>query len=143
MFYAPCQAADPTASFFHDYNELPRAALDVDQWIADAPSVAVVTLQAPSVLAQVDREAVDQAITAWRSSPAGSGHKAFFALAMQLKRAGMSPSEMEALLTQEAQYAHSPSERHAEIPGLVATCGIDPRHAAPSTKQAAYRGVLG
>lgn len=135
MFYAPCQAADPTASFFHDHNEQPRTAVDVDWWLEGARSLAAVSLPIKPLLHRpIGRAAVDKAIAKWRAAPAGFGHSAFYALATQLKRAGMSAVELKAWLTQEADYARSPKERHAEIPGLVA--------AAHFTKQSAPRDVL-
>jgi hypothetical protein len=139
LFYAPCMAAEQTASFFHDYNEVPRTALDVDRWVAAATSVAPVPLPTiSSVLLQPNRQAVSQAITVWRSTPAGSGRTAFYALAMRLLRAGISLSEMQALLEQEAQHAHSPRERYAEIPALIAAVELVRAKAEPFTKQASY-----
>jgi len=121
LFYAPCQAADATASFFHEHNDQPRTALDVDHWrTAGTSSIAarpIATL--PSLHGPIERAAVDKAIAKWRAAPAGSGHSAFFALAAQLKRAGMSAMELDSLLKQEAQHARSPRERHAEIPNLI------------------------
>lgn len=144
MFYAPCQASDPTASFFHDYNELPRKALDVDRWMAAATSVAAVPLPTiASVLPQSGRQAVFQATTVWRSTPAGSGRKAFYALAMRLMRAGISLNEMEVLLTQEAQHAHSPRERHSEIPALIAASGLIRSRLSRLQSKRHIRRVLG
>lgn len=120
LFYAPCQAADPTASFFHDHSEQARAALDVDHWMTTAICMSVNAAPSmPLVPPQVDHRAVASAVAAWRAAPLGSGHKAFFALSARLKRAGMSVNEVETLLKQEAEYAQSPRERRAEIPGLL------------------------
>lgn len=118
LFYAPCQAADPSASFFHDHAEQPRTALDVDRWLtAGLSSMAVRPV--PSLDGPIERCAVQKAIGKWRAAPAGTGHSAFFALAAHLKRAGLSAMEIESLLTQEAQHARSPRERRAEIPNLI------------------------
>lgn len=135
LFYAPCQAADPTASFFRDHNDQPRTALDVDRWLEGARSLPAVSVPiTPLLHGPIERAAVEKAIGRWRAAPAGSGHSAFFALAAQLKRAGMSAMKLEGLLAKEAEHARSPNERHAEIRGLVA--------AAHSTKQAASREVF-
>jgi hypothetical protein len=122
LFYAPCQAADPTVSFFHDHSEQPRTALDVDHWMTAVTSSIAARPMAtlPLLPRPIERAAVDKAIGKWRTASAGSGHSAFFALAVQLKRAGMSAMEMESLLKQEAQHGRSPRERHAEIPNLIA-----------------------
>ncbi len=121
LFYAPCQAADPTASSFHDHNDQPRTALDVDHWMtAGTSSIAARPMATlPSLHGPIERAAVDKAIAKWRAAPAGSGHSAFFALAAQLNRAGLSAMELESLLKQQAQHARSPRERHAEIPNLI------------------------
>ncbi len=121
MFYAPCQATDPTASFFHDHNEQPRTALDVDHWMTAGRSstAAKPVTMLPLLHGPIEKGAVDKAIAKWRAAPAGSGHSAFYALAAKLKRAGMSAVELESLLTQETQHARSLRERHAEIPNLI------------------------
>ncbi len=135
LFYAPCQAADPTASFFRDHKDRRRTALDVDRWLEGARSLPAVSVPTTPLLhGPIERAAVDKAIGRWRAAPAGSGRSAFFALSAQLRRAGMSAVELKALLTQEADHARSPKERHAEIQGLVA--------AAHFTKQAASREGL-
>lgn len=121
LFYAPCQAANGSASFFHDHNELPRAALEVDRWLEGARSLPAVSVpMTPLQHGPIEKGAVDKAIGKWRAAPMGSGHSAFFALATQLRRAGMSGMEMGSLLKQEAQHARSPRERYAEIPSLIA-----------------------
>lgn len=142
MFYAPCQAADRAASFFHDHNDQARTALDVDHWLAaatrmSAAQVSTISTNMP-VADQVDHEAVAQAITAWRSAPAGTGHLAFYALSVRLKRAGLSSSDVELLLKREATHAHSPNERRAEISGLIASLGSVHCQSLTFTKQAAY-----
>lgn len=120
LFYAPCQAACRSASFFHDHSEQARAALDVDHWMTTAICMSVNAAPSMSpVPPQVDHRAVASAVTAWRAAPLGSGHSAFFALSARLKRAGMSINEVESLLKQEAEYAQSPRERRAEITGLL------------------------
>jgi hypothetical protein len=144
MFFAPCQAAANEASFFHDHDELPRAALDVDGWLAAGWSISTTpALTMPSVGGRVDREAAAKAVNAWRVTPKGSGRSAFYALSRRLQRAGMSRAELNELLTHEAQYARSPNERRREIPGLVAVRGIDTGFALQCTKQAGYQVDFG
>jgi hypothetical protein len=120
LFYAPCQAAEKAASFFHDHSDVLRAALDVDCWLATANGALDTHLRVVrSVPAQAESSAIQEAISAWRAAPAGSGRKAFFVLARRLQRAGISPNELETLLMQEVRHARSPNERRAEIPGLL------------------------
>ena len=47
------------------------------------------------------------------------GHDMFFILARSLKLAGMDYPEIEMKLRSEADYAYTPDERKAEIPGLI------------------------
>lgn len=64
-------------------------------------------------------EQIEKSISEWRSTPSGEGHIAFFRLACALQGAGLSESEIESRLCEEATYAHSPRDRRAEIKGLM------------------------
>lgn len=121
LLYAPCQAADESGSFFHDHRQLPRTALDVNYWLKGGSKLSAPTLAiAPEVVGHLDRETVVDAIGVWRAAPSGSGHRAFFALAARLRRAGFSTSAVKDVLEEEAQHAHSPHERRREIAGVIA-----------------------
>jgi hypothetical protein len=49
----------------------------------------------------------------------GNGNHTFFELARSLKLAGMNYPEIETTLRSEADHAYTPSERKAEIAGLI------------------------
>ena len=70
---------------------------------------------------EVDWESVELAAKLWRGSQVepGNGHYMFFMLARSLKLAGMDYPEVEMMLRSEADHAHTPNERKAEIPGLI------------------------
>ena len=63
----------------------------------------------------------EEAVAAWRQSPAGTGHEAFFRLALGLVRAGLPLPEVMATLHQEASFARHPEERRREIKDIVRT----------------------
>ena len=70
---------------------------------------------------EVDWAAVESAARLWRESQveSGKGHHMFFMLARSLKLAGMDYHQIKGKLLSEADFAHTPSERKAEIPGLI------------------------
>ena len=61
------------------------------------------------------------AIQKWRAAPAEAGHAAFFQLGVDLRSAGLSMSDIELTLRQEAGYARHPTERRREINGIMRT----------------------
>jgi hypothetical protein len=52
-------------------------------------------------------------------TPKGEGDFAYFEFVIELKKTGMSDRDIEATLLDEAQYAHSPSERRRQIPSVM------------------------
>jgi hypothetical protein len=68
---------------------------------------------------QVQRQAA--AIEKWRSAPAETGNRAFFQLGVDLRSAGLSMSDIESTLRQEAGYARHPAERRREIRSVMQT----------------------
>ncbi|WP_029031530.1 hypothetical protein [Salinarimonas rosea] len=62
---------------------------------------------------------INEAVKCWRSTPAGMGHDAFFALGAALHRAGLEEAEIKAKLYEEAAFANSPRERRDEIRDIL------------------------
>ena len=62
---------------------------------------------------------VEQAVQAWRLTPRGMGHDAFFRLGAALQRAGLNEIEIRAKLYEEAAFGSSPSDRKGEIKGIL------------------------
>jgi hypothetical protein len=52
-------------------------------------------------------------------TPKSEGNDTFYKLAVQLKKAGMRDRGIEATLSDEARYAHSPSDRRRQIPSIM------------------------
>ena len=123
LFYLPSQAADPTQSFFRDYNDASRVPLDPIPWISNGPMPLQPELDTCSDLnddgREIDQARVQTAITNWRSSPKGSGNDNFFKFALDLRRAGMNKGQIETMLRSEAAFGHSPNERRAQIPSII------------------------
>ena len=123
LFYLPSQAADPSQSFFRDYNDTSRVPLDPIPWISNGPMPLQPELDTYSDFADDDRE-IDQArvqtaITNWQNSPKGSGNDNFFKFALDLRRAGMNKGQIETILRSEAALARTPNERTAQIPSII------------------------
>ena len=122
LFFLPCQAKNPRDSFFWDFKD-DRATLNPIQWIENSILVPESFEIKSSVFQQQDRppdqRRIDAAIAKWRTTPQGEGNFAFYRLAVQLKKAGMGDWEIEATLTEEEQYANSPSERRRQIPSIM------------------------
>jgi hypothetical protein len=124
LFYLPCQAQRPDDGFFIEEIE-GRYPLNPSMWIDNSPIPLQPTFESFDALgnetSEVDCAAVELAVKLWRASQveSGNGHHMFFMLARSLKLAGMDYPEIEMTLGSEADYAHTPSERRAEIPGLI------------------------
>jgi hypothetical protein len=123
LFYLPSQAADPSQSFFRDYNDASRLPLDPIPWISNGPMPLQPELDTCSDLDddenQINEALVQAAITNWRNSPKGSGNDNFFQFALELRKAGMNKAQIENMLQSEAAFAHSPNERRAQIPSII------------------------
>ena len=123
LFYLPSQSADPTQSFFRDYNEASRVPLDPIPWISNGPMPLQPELHTCSNFnddgREIDEAQVQTAITNWRNSPKGSGNDNFFKFALDLRRAGMNKGQIETMLRSEAAFGHSPNERTAQIPSII------------------------
>lgn len=136
LFYMPCQAENPLQSFFISYNDDKRAILDAVVWLANT----VIPFSQRSTRAQakpsdagigVDQAMVDSATEEWRRSYAyeGEGNDRFWNYALQLRKAGMRHSEIEAKLTVEAQHGRNAKERRAQIPSIMTSLGHPRRKA--------------
>jgi hypothetical protein len=68
-----------------------------------------------------NEEAVQIAISEWRQSPQfpNEGNDRFFRLGLGLRAAGMTDSELQATLYEEAYYGRSPEERRRQIPSIM------------------------
>jgi hypothetical protein len=123
LFYLPCLAKDQAASFFTYYDDAGRKALDPVIWITNTtPEPA----EPEPVWDENEHRAVNYAIVdaarcEWRATPKGQGNDAFFRFALKLRKAGLSPVEIEAILTEETGHAHSPKDRLAQIKGIMDT----------------------
>lgn len=127
LFYLPRQAKNPEDSFFWDFKD-GRTALDPTQWIENSLFVAESFKITKTAFQEKDREPdqalIEAARTEWRNAtPKGKGNDAFFEFAGKLRKAGMSDWEIEATLLDEAQYAHSPSDRRWQIPSIMKSLG--------------------
>jgi hypothetical protein len=71
------------------------------------------------------------AIDRWRVASLGDGNRGFFQLGRDLRGAGMSATEIDSILRQEAGYAHHPSQRRDQIKSVIRTL------AGPSRRLAA------
>lgn len=131
LFYAPCQANDPSGTFFRDYNDEGRCELDVRAVIANCNSRILDEFieddsVEPEVLLDVSTPANQQtmilsAINRWRSAQKGSGNIGFFKLALSLHRSGLDRRELINTLQREAHHAHSPGQRKAQIKSIVSS----------------------
>jgi hypothetical protein len=70
------------------------------------------------------------AIERWHCTPAESGNRGFFQLGVDLCRAGMSLSEVDSVLRQEAGYGRHPLQRRAQIKGIIGTLRTSSRRLA-------------
>jgi hypothetical protein len=133
LFYLPCQAQDPSQSFFIDYNEPPREILDAELWISNS----FIPYQPPCEQTPlpenenrlVDNDIVSTATAEWRDSKKhpGEGNTRFFRYALELRRAGLSLTEIQAKLNEEVRHGRSPNDRQRQIRSIMETLGKPPR----------------
>jgi hypothetical protein len=130
LFYLPCKAKNPADSFFHEFTNGGRKALDVDQWVTRAISDPKFSLSryedrgtdpitAPRVILDVPNEAVSNAISEWRIATVGGGNEAFFRLGLKLREAGLSFEDVESVLSREAMQGRSPDKRRGQIKSIL------------------------
>lgn len=139
MFYLPCQAKDGKRSFWIDnpgtyidpIDLIERYALpDEAEYIAkeghqnpQSSSYKAMKVKLMEQMNKTDEEEQDRkrqkAIDEWRSTPIGEGDKAFFRLAVKLKKLGLSDFDIRNTLNTEALYGKSPRERKAQVPHIM------------------------
>jgi hypothetical protein len=136
LFYLPCQANEPSHSFFTDYNDVKREILDPIKWVSNTvvhfPQLDGRASTQPRQTRKVDEAAVEQATRVWRESPKypGEGNTRFFNYALALRTAGMSLNEIELKLRDESTFGRSPRERVSQIPSIMTTLGASVRKSA-------------
>jgi len=119
LFYAPCQAAEPRASFFHDYDEAGRTSIDPGLWIErdirdPAPELPDPRSHGETKKYEENIQAIQQATDRWRSTPRGQGNRAFYRFGQELSRAGLNPQAIRTRLLAEARNSASPRDRTAD-----------------------------
>ena len=110
-----------------DYNDAVRGPLNPLLWLANEVGTSELEdidhpepCAAPEdVVRPVSETAVIEATQRWREIAKGSGHTGFFRLAKELQRAGLGTVQIRSQLVAEAQLAHSPRERLAEVSGIM------------------------
>jgi hypothetical protein len=124
LFYLPCHAKANGASFFTYYDDAGRKILDPVTWLQNTipeSEVPEIVWWDESRPREINHAIVDAARREWREAPKGQGNDAFFRFGLQLRKSGLSPAEIRAILTEEASYAHSPKDRKAHIPSIMNT----------------------
>ena len=127
LFYLPCQAKEPSDSFFADYNDDKRKILHPMTWVSNTvvhfPEVD--TKGQPPLWREVDETAVAKATRMWRESRhyPGQGNDRLFQYAVAMRSAGMSLKEIERKLRDEAKFGRSPQERRTQVPSIMRTLG--------------------
>jgi hypothetical protein len=124
LFYAPCQAEETGASFFVDYDDADRAAIDPNLWLEN--DIRNVAIPAPepehsqeTIFSADNAQAIQAATERWRNIPRGQGNRAFYRFAQDLRRAGLNKTEIRTRLNQEAAFGASPKERLADARRMV------------------------
>ncbi len=127
-FYLPSQAADPTQSFFADYNGPGREILNPLPWIQHSvvppsPCAEPSPAAEPSGARMVNEHMAEKAINEWRLSRGhpGEGNASLFALALALRRAGLGHHDIERTLHTEARFGRNPTERTAQVKSIMAS----------------------
>jgi hypothetical protein len=127
LFYLPCIAQAKGASFFAYYDDAGRKTLNPVTWLTNTtPEAEVCEYYEPwdeclDPPPEINHTLVDAARREWRSAPKGQGNDVYFRFALKLRKAGLSPAEIKAILTEEASYARSPKDRKAQIPSILNT----------------------
>jgi hypothetical protein len=127
IFYLPCQAEDPSQSFFVDYKDEGREILDAEVWIRNTvvpfrvPRSPEIHACPPGQHGELNHAIIDNATEEWRRSRLheGEGNDRFWTYAVKLRTGGMSLNQIEAKLYEEAQYAKHPKERRAQIRSIM------------------------
>jgi hypothetical protein len=127
LFYLPCQAKHPEGSFFVDYDEARRTALEPTAWLQQRigtmqTSSAEPTKQDRPVASQPrDEQKIEAAIREWRQNGwrPGEGNHRFFELGLKLASSGASAPDLEGMLRSESFYANTPEDRKRQVPSII------------------------
>jgi hypothetical protein len=124
LFLLPCQAKDSKDNFFHYHKDDGREFLDATVWVENgliptAPEPVEWNRQDYQQSGTINQDAVIAAIAQWQATPKGTGHHAFFQLAVDLRGAGMGAGDIQMTLQAQAALGRSPKERKGEIPGIL------------------------
>jgi hypothetical protein len=127
LFYFPCQAADPEASFSIEvWNPI-----DPDDWLSNPIYPAEGSHVAPEAPRKpreshprpsnrpVNPVAVKEATDRWRATPIGQQNAAFYQLGWDYAKAWMPVWDIETTLRMEAEYANNKPERLRQIPAII------------------------
>jgi hypothetical protein len=123
LFYLPCQAKQPTDSFFYDlYHDDSRETLDPKNWIEHS----VIPFSRPAIRHHqsgrtFDQAKLDNATSIWRDSInyPGEGGTRFWKYALELWAAGMDFEQIETQLQNESGNGRTPSKRRKQIPSIL------------------------
>ena len=160
MFYVPCQAQNPTKSFWREFAGVEIDPLIfIDSYLLPDPTeyVAAPAFANPASdgLKRL-REAISRTsndneiakanqvslvISQWRNAPKGEGSREFFNLGRRLRDLGLDETSIRQKLTSEVIYARHPDERRREISGVVAKVTKGGHHPAASNDHGADLGL--
>jgi hypothetical protein len=160
MFYVPCQAQNPTKSFWREFAGVEIDPLIfIDNYLLPDPTeyVAAPAFANPASdgLKRL-REAISRTsndnevakanqvslvVSQWRNAPKGEGSREFFNLARNLHRLGHDAASIRDRLTSEVIYARHPDERRREISGVVAKVTKGGHHPAASNDHGTDQGL--
>ncbi|AWM88641.1 hypothetical protein C4E04_19175 [Microvirga sp. 17 mud 1-3] len=125
LFFRPCQAKDPKASFFEIFEDGGRKPLDPEEWLDKAreretrhpkPVQPLINLRS-----SVDQAMVTAARRHWRSvcHIEKQGNTEFFKLGLKLASAGMNEEQIREVLNEEWPYARHPHERRSGVEWVI------------------------
>jgi len=128
LFHLPSQAADPSQSFFLDYNGAGREVLNPFHWIENTVVPLVPLIAEPPTLpergpAGINKALMQAATDEWHGSSAnpGEGNARFFKFALALRRARLTDHEIQSRLLTEAALGRTPEERRAQVKSIMAS----------------------
>jgi hypothetical protein len=136
LFYLPCQAAESPKSFYIDFDGPEREILNPLPWIENSvvPVVSVFDLpeHPKNDGTKVDEALLQQARDEWRQSHQfpQEGNDRFFDFARALRRAGLSPHQIQSVLQTEAAFGRSPKERRAQVKSIMSSLARRRRRAS-------------
>ena len=125
VFKMPSLAGPVEGSFFKDFDDTGREILNPLPWIENSlvpPRMEPEIPELPAgVTERIDEALVHKAIEQWRQSKSfpGQGNDWFFALGLELRKAGMTQDQVRSTLQAEAAFGRHPRERRAQIGSIM------------------------